>query len=94
MRRSLQFLRERVSNGLPLKIERSLHTNWIIFKDGACEQNALSGSVGGVLYDPRGNCINYFGEMLPQDLLDRLFLHSKNPTHELELLPVVIASML
>ena len=91
MERSLQFLKSPVATGPPLRIERALHTTWLVFTDGACEQDVKSGSVGGVVFSPCGVCLNFFGESVPQRILDRLFSRSKNPIHELELLPVWLA---
>ena len=53
-RRALQFLRQHVLSGLPLKIEKSIHSTWFVFTDGACDQEAKKGSIGGVLYNPPG----------------------------------------
>ncbi|CAL1144384.1 unnamed protein product [Cladocopium goreaui] len=61
MTRALEFLQQRISEGRPLKIERNLHSTWLVFTDGACNQEELKGSVGGVLYDPSGACVGYFG---------------------------------
>ena len=56
MRRSLQFLQQRVLTGRPLRIQQSMHNTWMVFTDGACDPEARSGSVGGVIYDPQCNC--------------------------------------
>ena len=53
-RRALQFLRQHVLSGPPLKIEKSIHSTWFVFTDGACDQEAKKGSIGGVLYNPPG----------------------------------------
>ena len=47
MTRALEFLRQRISDGRPLKIERNLHSTWLVFTDGACNQEDMKGSVGG-----------------------------------------------
>eukprot|EP00435_Cladocopium_sp_Y103_P061907 s913_g23.t1 len=93
LRRALLFLRERVKEGKPLKIERSLHNTWLVFTDGACNPEDGTGSVGGVLYDPSGRCLFYFGESIPKHVMDDLFERSKNPIHEIEVLPVLIAAL-
>ena len=82
MTRALEFLQQRISEGRPLKIERNLHSTWLVFTDGACNQEELKGSVGGVLYDPSGACVGYFGEAVPTAIMDDLFKRSKNPIHE------------
>jgi hypothetical protein len=81
-RRALQFLKQRVLNGPPLKIESALHSTWFIFTDGACDQVDKTGSIGGVIYSPSGECLRFFGESVPPKLLDDLFSRSKNPIHE------------
>ena len=73
MKRSLEFLRSRVAAGPPLRIERALHSTWLVFTDGACEQDVKSGSVGGVIFSPCGVCLNFFGESVPRRILDGLF---------------------
>ena len=93
MTRALEFLQQRISEGRPLKIERNLHSTWLVFTDGTCNQEELKGSVGGVLYDPSGACVGYFGEAVPTAIMDDLFKRSKNPIHELEVLPVLIAAL-
>lgn len=94
MRRSLQFLQQRVLTGRPLKIQQSMHNTWMVFTDGACDPEARSGSVGGVIYDPQGNCLRYFGESVPQRVMDALLATSQNPIHELEVMPILLAAEL
>ena len=93
-RSALQFLKQRVLDGPPLTIERALHSTWFIFTDGACDQVAKTGSIGGVLYSPSGECLRFFGESVRAKLLDDLFSRSKNPIHELEVLPILVAASL
>ena len=92
LRTALQFLQSRVLEGKPLKIERSLHSTWFIYTDGACNQDSKEGSVGGVIYNPQGCCLEFFGEEVPRVVMDDLFSRSNNPIHELELLPVLITA--
>ena len=94
MRKSLEFLQQRVLAGKPLKIQRSLHQTWLIFTDGACDPEARHGSVGGVIYDPQGNCRSFFGESVPQTIMDALLANSMNPIHELEVVPILLAAHL
>ena len=94
MRKSLEFLQQRVLAGKPLKIQRSLHQTWLIFTDGACDPEARHGSVGGVIYDPQGNCRSFFGESVPQTIMDALLANSMNPIHELEVMPILLAAHL
>ena len=92
MRTTLEFLQQRVLQGRPLKIQSSLNQTWLVFTDGACEPEAREGSVGGVVYDPYGNCLHFFGERVPDRVMDDLLGRSKKPIHELEVLPVLIAA--
>eukprot|EP00435_Cladocopium_sp_Y103_P051887 s469_g16.t1 len=92
MTRALRFLGARVVEGKPLKIERALHTTWLVFTDGACDPEAGTGSVGGMIYDPNGQCLRFFGEAVPPEIMKDLLSRSKNPIHELEILPVFIAA--
>ena len=73
--------------------QRNLHSTWLVFTDGACNQEDMTGSVGGVIYDPSGSCVSFFGEAVPTAIMEDLFRRSKNPIHELEVLPVLIASL-
>ena len=93
MTRALKFLQQRISDGRPLTIERNLHSTWLVFTDGACNQEDMTGSVGGVIYDPSEACIRFFGEAVPTAIMEDLFKRSKNPIHELEVLPVLIATL-
>ena len=93
-RRALQFLRQRVLSGPPLKIEKSIHSTWFVCTDGACDQEAKKGSIGGVLYNRSGDCLQFFGESVAPRLMEDFFSRFQNPIHELELLPVLVASFL
>ena len=53
-----------------------------------------TGSIGGVLVSPGGKCISFFASLVPEHILEKLFGLSKNPIHELEVLPVLVAAML
>ena len=93
MQNNFTFLRDRVLDGRPLKIEKAVHSTWLIFTDGACEPEQRKGSIGGVLYDPCGCCLQFFGEEVPGEIMDDLLATSQNPIHELELMPILVASM-
>ena len=92
MSRALKFLQERVANGKPLEIEPGLNETWMVFTDGACDQEKQTGSVGGILYNPLGKCWKFFGESVPCEIMTDLFGRSQNPIHELEVLPVLLAA--
>ena len=93
MQQTFKFLQLRILNGRPLRIERAMHSTWLVFTDGACEPEQRKGSIGGVLYDPSGACLKFFGEETPSAIMDDFLSASKNPIHELELLPVLVASL-
>ena len=46
------------------------------------------------MYNPAGDCLHFFGESVPPDILEDLFSRSQNPIHELELLPILVAALL
>ena len=77
-----------------LSKSNSRFTTWFVFTDGACEPEERAGSIGGVLYNPAGDCLHFFGESVPPDILEDLFSRSQNPIHELELLPILVAALL
>ncbi len=64
------------------------------WSDGACSQDDLTGSIGGVLVSPIGRCVSFFASVVPEPILSRLFKLPQNPIHELEVLPVLVAAML
>ena len=91
LRRCLHFLASRVLQAGPIKVQRCLNDTWIVFTDGACSPEEGSGSVGGVLISPYGDVLEFFSEKAPKDLAVRFFRDSKNPIHELEIVPVLMA---
>eukprot|EP00435_Cladocopium_sp_Y103_P075258 s153_g55.t1 len=91
---SLLALRDRVLNSAPISVSRPLTDTWIIFTDGACNPDLRQGSVGGLILSPHGQCLSYFSEVVPFDILSEFFNVSCNPIHELEVLPVLIACLL
>ena len=94
LRRCLHFLASRVLQAGPIKIHRCLNETWIVFTDGACSPEERSGSVGGVLISPQGDVMEFFSELAPADSAVKFFKDSKNPIHELEVLPVLMALQL
>ena len=87
---SLRFLCERVLTAPPLSITPSCLLSWIVFTDGACEgpEGQKEGGIGGVLIDPFGKVVSFFGGKVPDQIMDHLLTKSKNPIYELEVLPV------
>ena len=43
---------------------------------------------------PHGECIAYFSSVVPAAVMDKLMVNSKNPIHELEVMPVLISLLL
>lgn len=82
LRQCLEFLADRVLQAGPVSIHRCLSDTWIVFTDGACSPEEVSGSVGGVLISPMGSVVEFFSEEAPSDLTAKLFNDSKNPIHE------------
>ena len=64
-----------------------MHDAWLVFTDGACNPDLQEGSIGGILFDPTGRCVKFFGETVPKHIMDDLFQRFQNPIHELEVLP-------
>ena len=93
---AIKFLHDRVVVAPPLKITPSCLRRWLVFTDGACEgpDEAKRGSVGGVLINPDGMIVSFFGGMVPGPIMDALLKTSRNPIYELEVLPVLISSRL
>ena len=94
LRRALEFLLHRISSAKPIIVTPKLKERWYIFTDGACEAEASQGSIGGVLVSPTGACIRYFSSNVPSGVMRRLLNDSRNPIHELEVMPVVVSLML
>lgn len=84
----LNFLKWRVANASPIKIERCFTSTWVVFTDGCCEAERRFGGIGGILISPSGTCVQYFSAEVPPWMMDILLETSANPIHELELLPI------
>ena len=93
---SLRFLKERVLVAPPLKLTPTCFLSWVVFTDGACEgpDGQKVGSTGGVLVNPFGVLLQFFGDKAPADLMELLLGRSKKPIYELEVMPVLVAMML
>lgn len=94
LRRALEFLLHRVNSSQPILVTKKLEECWFIFTDGACEADDECGSIGGVLVSPSGECLRYFSSDVPSNILRVLLRDSKNPIHELEVMPVLVSLML
>ena len=93
---ALSFLSNRVLVAPPLAITPACLQTWIIFTDGACEgaEDLKQGGVGGVLVDPLGRIVSFFGGAVPETIMRCLLQKSKNPIYELEVLPVLLSMWL
>ena len=91
---TLRFLIRRVENADPVKVERCFSSTWLVFTDGSCEAEKRFGGIGGILISPSGSCVQYFSSDVPAWLMDLLLEESANLNHELELLPVYLATYL
>lgn len=87
----LSFLKNRVLNAPPIRIQPCQLQTWYIFTDGSCESQDGTGGVGGVLMGPNGNLIHHFSSAVPPEIMQLLLSRSENPIYELELAPVLIA---
>ena len=90
----LKFLQVRIASRVPIVISKNLCDTWFIFTDGACEPEARSGSIGGVVFAPNFQCVSFFSAEIPVDFMDAFLSKSKNPIHEIELLPAWISLVL
>ena len=81
----------RVEASRPVEISKKILETWILFTDGACENQS---SVGGVLVSPSGRPVAMFGDTLPQEFEAIFYQHSAHPIYEVELLPLFIAIFL
>ena len=75
-----------------VKVQRDLNISWLIFTDGAYEPTAEKpATIGGVLINPNGQVVSYFGAALPETLLAEFLEESRQPIYELEIFPLVVA---
>ena len=73
MRHSLEWMKERIVNGKPRRVDTSLKETMLLFLDGACSpkdplQEWSGTSIGGVLFDMSGKAIQCFGEVLSDEV--------------------------
>ena len=89
---AVEFLLRRVSDAGAAKINFVFLDAFFVFTDGACEgESQRVGSVGGVLVDPSGHCIQHFSSKVPGRFMN---VASDNPIYVLELLPLFIAAIM
>ena len=92
LRSALGTLRNHLVSSRQVSINRDINETWIIFTDGAFEPtNTQPASIGGVLVNPSGQVVSFFGAYLPQPLLEEFLSKSKHPIYELEILPLLVA---
>ena len=92
LRRALIFFRDRIVNGRPIEITKAVGKTVYIFTDGAFEPTSDSpGTLGGILYNERGEPNGFFSEVVPSSLMEAYLQTSKNPIYLIELLAVFVA---
>ena len=88
---SLQFLRERISSGIPRRVSAAVHQTMYILTDASFDDNQ-SGGLGGVLLNADGQVVEWFSIMLDASMVGRLLLgDSQVVIGELEALAPLIA---
>ena len=66
LRSALGTLRNHLVSSRHVSINRDINETWIIFTDGAFEPtNTQPASIGGVLVNPSGQVVSFFGAYLP-----------------------------
>ena len=76
----------------PVIVSLSHTRTWYVFTDGAFEPGSETpATIGGMLLNQDGRCVEHFGVALPVSLFDQFLSDSKHPIYELELLPVLVA---
>ena len=79
----------------PARVTANLTRAWIVFTDGAYEPtHSQPGSIGGVLINPDGFMVEFFGCAVAGSLLDEFMAESNHPIYELEIFPVLVAAKL
>ena len=92
LKSALGTLRGHLVSSRQVSINRDINETWIIFTDGAFEpSNAQPASIGGVLVNPNGQVVSFFGAYLPEPLLEEFLTKSKHPIYELEIFPLLVA---
>ena len=91
LRSALETLRNHLVSSRQVSINRDINETWIIFTDGAFEPtNAQPASIGGILVNPSGKVVSFFGAYLPQPLLEEFLAKSNHPIYELEIFPLLV----
>ena len=74
LKSALGTLKSHLMSSRRVTISRDINETWIIFTDGAFEpSNAQPASIGGVLVNPNGQVVSFFGSYLPETLLTGCF---------------------
>jgi hypothetical protein len=92
LRVALMDLKNHLLKSTTVSINRDLNETWIIFTDGAFEpSNDQPASIGGILINPSGKVISYFGSYMSGTLLNDFLAEARHPIYELEIFLVVVA---
>ena len=89
--RALLEMKSRVGEASPLQVTSRVKETWYLFSDGASTPEERWGGIGAVLFSPNGSCVGWFGEQVPEGLMDSLLDKSSNPIYELEIAPILVA---
>ena len=69
LRKTVMDLKQHLMKSRHVSISRDLNETWIIFTDGAFEpSDPRPASIGGILMNPTGKVISYFGAYIPETL--------------------------
>jgi len=68
----VQKLLARLESAKPIPICLNSLATWLIFTDGACEENSLVGSIGGVLVAPNHRVVHHFGGDATKEVMSLL----------------------
>ena len=76
---ALRFVDTHLRTAKPTTVTVNLTAPWIIFTDGAYEPSQQEpGSIGGVLVDPSGRVVEFFGCSVNGDLMEEFLLESSH----------------
>ena len=87
----VQKLLARLESAKPIPVCLNSLATWLIFTDGACEENSLVGSIGGVLVAPNHRVVHHFGGDATKEVMSLLRETSQHPIHELEMIPILVS---
>ena len=87
----VQKLFDRLGSAKPTPLGINNLSTWLIFTDGACEDSSTTGSIGGVLIAPNHRVVHHFGCNATVEVMHHLWLSSRHPIDEFEMIPVLVS---